>query len=78
MMDACQEAAVAAPKEAFQAKFSMLRRLPVAERATAATAVFEEFKIDEAERPAWLEPLMAWTEGAVEDTAENQMIMEEV
>lgn len=80
LMEACQSAAVAAPKEAFHAKFSTLRSLPVSERATAAAAVFEEFKIAEAERSAWLEPLMAWMEepalgGA---NAENQMILEEV
>jgi hypothetical protein len=70
LMDACQ-AASAAPKEAFQAKFSMLRGLPVIERVAAAHAVFEEYKIAEAERAAWLEPLMAW------EGSENQMILEE-
>ena len=80
LMDACQAAAVSAPKEAFQAKFSTLRSLPVAERAAAAAAVFEEFKIAEAERSAWLEPLMAWMEEPAVGGAgaENQMILEEV
>jgi len=72
LMDTCQ-AASAAPKDAFQAKFSTLRWLPVAERASAALAVFDEFKIAEKERATWLEPLMEWTEGS-----ENQMIPEEL
>ena len=74
LMDTCQ-AASAAPKEAFHAKFSMLRGLPMAERATAAHEVFEDYKIAEGERSAWLESLMAWTEA--ESGPENRMILEE-
>jgi hypothetical protein len=46
------------PKEAFQAKFATLLRLPVEERRAAALEVFHEYQIPEAERATWLEPLL--------------------
>jgi len=45
------------PKEAFQELMARLRGKPAAERAPAATALFEEYRIAEAERGAWLEAL---------------------
>lgn len=47
-----------APREAFQAKFATLLRLPIAERRSAALEIFQEYQIPEAERPTWLEPLL--------------------
>jgi hypothetical protein len=51
---------VDAPKEVFQDKFALLRKLPNAagERGVAAQALFEEFSIPEAERAVWLEALL--------------------
>ena len=51
---------VEAPKEVFQDKFALLRKLPNAagERGVAAQALFEEFSIPEAERAVWLEALL--------------------
>ena len=49
---------VEAPKEVFQDKFALLRKLPNAEREDAAKKLFEEFSIPEAERAVWLEALL--------------------
>ena len=49
--------AQAPPREAFQELMARLRGKPAAERAPAATALFEEYRIAEAERGAWLEAL---------------------
>jgi hypothetical protein len=51
---------VEAPKEVFQDKFALLRKLPkgTGERGVAAQALFEEFSIPEAERAVWLEALL--------------------
>ena len=46
------------PREAFQAKFSTLLSVPLAERTEAATAIFNEFQIPEDERAEWLNPLL--------------------
>jgi len=45
------------PKEAFQEKMARLMKRPTAERGPAATALFDEYAIVEAERGAWLEAL---------------------
>ena len=45
-------------RDAFQSKFATLAKLPMAKRAAAALAVFNDYKIPEAERDAWLEPLL--------------------
>lgn len=45
------------PKEAFQEKMARLRVRPVEERGLAAAALFEEYRIAEGERGAWLEAL---------------------
>ena len=45
------------PKEAFQELMARLSRRPAAERGPAATALFEEYRIADAERGAWLEAL---------------------
>ena len=47
-----------APREAFQAKFATLLRLPVADRRPAALEIFNEYQIPEAERSTWLDPLL--------------------
>ena len=47
------------PREIFQAKFATLLNLPLNERSAAATAIFNEYKIPEAEREEWLNPLLA-------------------
>ena len=51
---------VEAPKEVFQDKFALLRKLPkgTGEQGVAAQALFEEFSIPEAERAVWLEALL--------------------
>jgi len=46
------------PREVFQAKFATLISVPAAERANAATAIFNEFQIPEGERADWLNPLL--------------------
>lgn len=46
------------PREIFQAKFATLLNLPLNERSEAATAIFNEYKIPEAERAEWLNPLL--------------------
>jgi hypothetical protein len=46
-------------REVFQAKFATLLNLPSAERAAAATAIFNEYQIPEEERGEWLNPLLA-------------------
>jgi len=45
------------PKEAFREKMARLMKRPVAERAPAAAALFEEYAIVEEERGAWLDAL---------------------
>ena len=45
------------PKEAFQEMMARLRERPFAERGPAAAALFEEYRIAEGERRAWLEAL---------------------
>ena len=45
-------------RDAFQSKFATLAKLPMAQRAAAAQTVFNDYKIPEAERDAWLEPLL--------------------
>jgi len=45
-------------RDAFQSKFATLASLPLAKRAAAASAVFNDYKIPDAERQAWLEPLL--------------------
>jgi hypothetical protein len=45
------------PREAFQELMARLRGKPAAERGPAAAALFEEYRIAEAERGAWLEAL---------------------
>ena len=47
-----------APKELFQGRFALLTKLPMAERESAARALFAEFHIPEAEHNVWLEPLL--------------------
>ncbi len=48
---------IEAPKELFQGRMGLLRRLPMAEREAAARALFAEFKIPEEQHEAWLDPL---------------------
>lgn len=45
------------PKEAFQEQMARLMARPAPERAPAAAALFEEYRIAEGERGAWLEAL---------------------
>jgi hypothetical protein len=53
------------PKELFQNHIVMLRGRPKAEREERAAALFAEYAIPEAERPAWLEALEEDQEGTV-------------
>lgn len=46
------------PKELFQNKIALLTTLPVAERETAARALFDEYHIAQEEHAVWLEPLL--------------------
>jgi len=48
----------APPREAFQAKFATLLNRPVSERAAAATEIFNDYRIPEAERQTWLAPML--------------------
>jgi len=45
-------------RDAFHSKFATLSSLPMADRASAAEAAFNEYGIPEEERQAWLEPLL--------------------
>ena len=46
-------------REAFQAKFATLLNLPVNERKVAAVDIFNDYRIPEAERDEWLNPMLA-------------------
>ena len=49
---------VEAPKEVFQDKMALLKKLSITEREYAAKALFKEFSIPEMEHAAWLEALV--------------------
>lgn len=46
------------PRELFQTRIALLLSRPLAERETAARALFDEFKIPADEHAVWLEPLL--------------------
>jgi len=46
------------PKEVFQDKIALVRKLPLPERGPAAKVLFEEFSIPEDERGVWVEALL--------------------